>query len=207
MRRTGSTRLLAALLLALPALPACSACPAAAAELTAHPDYSSPERAGRSFFAALGCDEARAEHGAMGESLKQRHGATLDAWILARPAVREELGSAVRYARLLEPSREEVVESGVLLWWSAAGAERVGLLFQAQHFLELELEGGRRVGFSLRQPPGNWLQLDGKKITLDFREENSVLRGVDPASVTRVTLATEWKIADWLLPVEAAAGL
>ena len=87
MRRTGSTRLLsAALLLALPAVPACSACPPASAELTAHPDYSSPESAGRSFFAALGCDDARAEHGAMGESLKQRHGATLDAWILARPA-------------------------------------------------------------------------------------------------------------------------
>ncbi len=207
MRRIRSTRLLAALVLALPALPACSACPAAAAELTAHPDYSSPAAAGRSFFAALGCDEARAEYGAMGESLKRRHGATLDAWILARPGVREELGSAVRYARLLEPTREEVLEAGVLLWWSAAGAERVGLLFQAQHFLELQLADGRRVGFSLPKPPGDWMSLERSQLALSLSAENSVLRGVDPASVRRITLATEWKIADWLMPAADESGL
>lgn len=207
MERLGSPRLLAAaLVLALPGIPSCSACPEAAAELTAHPNYFSPASAGRSFFAALGCDDAQAEYAGMSESLKQRHGATLDAWILARPTVRDELGSAVRYAHLLSPAREEVVEGGVLVWWSAAGAERVGLLFQAQYFLDFLLEDGREIGFSLTKPPGAWMQLEGKKLALTLAAENSVLRGMDPARVMRITVATEWKIADWLLPEKEEGG-
>lgn len=201
MLRSGSTRLMAAaLLLAAPALPGCSACPAAAAELTAHPDYGSPAAAGRSFWAALGCDDARAEYGALGEALKRRHGATLDAWILARPGVREELGGAVRFAHRLQPARELVTEDGVLVWWSAAGAERVGLLFHSQHYVELRLDDGREVGFSLPHPPGAYLKLEGTELLLALQAKDPVLRGVDPARVSRVTLATEWKIADWLLP-------
>jgi hypothetical protein len=202
MSRTGSTRALgsALLLLLLPGVPSCSACPPEAAERSAHPDYSTPSSTGLSFFAALGCDDARAEYGALGESLKRRHGATFDAWILARPALREELGSAVRHAHRLQPAREEVLESGVLVWWTAAGAERIGLLFQSEHFLELILADGREVGFHLTKPPGDWMQLEGKKLLLSLAVEDPVLRGVDPAQVQRITLATEWKIADWTMP-------
>ena len=181
-------------------LPACSSCPPEAAALAARPDYGTPAAAGASFFAALGCDDALAEYRAFGERLKQTHGADLAGWLLARDAVREELGAAVRHAHRLAVSREETREDGVLVWWSAAGAERVGLLMQQQHFVEILTDEGRELGFQVAQPPGAWMQIEGKRLLIEMAAENSVLRGLDPARVTRVTFASEWKIADWTLP-------
>lgn len=206
MRRSGSwaiaPRARAGLLAAcsLSALAACSACPDEAAALTADPDYRTPARAGASFFAALGCDDAQGEYRAFSDSLKRARGADLAAWLLARDAVREELGAAVSNAHRLSVSREEVREEGVLVWWSAAGAERVGLLMQQQHYLEILLADGRELGMQLPQAPGAWLRSEGRRLWIEMTAENSVLRGLDPAQVTRVTLASEWKIADWALP-------
>ncbi len=181
----GALARLILLVLAVASAPACSACPAEARERAAHPDYATPEAAGASFFAALGCDDAAGEYRAFGEPLKARYGATMDLWLLARAEVREDLGLAVRFAHRLQPARTEV---------------RVGLLMQAQHFLEFEERDGRRVGLMLQRPPGAWLTLEGKRAQLSLAAEDPVLRGLDAASVTRVTLATEWKIADWVLP-------
>lgn len=196
----GALARLILLVLAVASAPACSACPAEARERAAHPDYATPEAAGASFFAALGCDDAAGEYRAFGEPLKARYGATMDLWLLARSEVREDLGLAVRFAHRLQPARTEVREDGTLVWWQAAGEERVGLLMQAQHFLEFEERDGRRVGLMLQRPPGAWLTLEGKRAQLSLAAEDPVLRGLDAASVTRVTLATEWKIADWVLP-------
>lgn len=204
--RAGSPRFpavraaLAAALLA--AAPACSSCPAAAVALVAHPDYSTPAAAGASFFAALGCDEAQAEYRAFGERLKQEYGADLAAWLLARPAVREELGPAVAHAHRLRAAREELREDGVLVWWEAAGAERVGLLMQRQNYLEIRTDDGRELGFQLARPPGDWMRLEGRRLLMEVAAEDSILRGLDPARVTQVTLGSEWKIADWTLPEE-----
>ncbi len=201
MTRLGSCTVPAAFALALCAgAPGCSACPEQAALLVAFPDYSSPEAAGRSFFAALGCDDAAGEYRALGERLKSRHGATYDAWLLARPGVRDELGAAVQHAHRLDASRTVTSEEGVLVWWTAAGAERVGLLMRAQHYVEFVEDDGRRVGLHLERPPGAWMRLDGKKLALALAVEDAVLRGLDPARVTRITVATEWKIADWMAP-------
>jgi hypothetical protein len=192
-------RALAACLLAA-APTACSACPPEAAELAAHPDYRSPARTGASFFAALGCDDAAGEYRAFGERLKRRHGADLAAWLLARDEVRAELGAAVRYAHLLAPAREEPRADGVMVWWSAAGRERVGLLMERQNYLELLTEDGRELGFQLGAPPAAHLRMDGRRLLIEMAAENPVLRGLDPARVTRVTIGSEWKIADWELP-------
>lgn len=197
-------RALAALLLGA-ALPACSACPPAAADLAAHPDFGTPARAGASFFAALGCDDAQGEYRAFGEQLKRRYGADLAAWLLAREGVREELGAAVRYAHLLAPTREEEGADGVLVWWSAAGRERIGLLMERQHYLELLLDDERKIGFRLERAPAEHLRMDGHRLLIELAEENSVLRGLDPVRVARVTLASEWKIADWVLPEQILA--
>lgn len=183
----------------------CASCPPETRALALRPDYSTPELAGASFFAAMACDDADGEYRAFGERLKARHGATLDLWLLARPSVREELGLAVRFARRLRPARSETREDGVLVWWEAAGRERVGLLMQAQHFLECVEADGRRVGIPLQRPPGAWLQVEGKRLRIDLAVEDPVLRGLSAAGVTRITLATEWKIADWLLPEEPPA--
>lgn len=210
MRAPGSPRFppralarLGLAVLALTAAPACASCPPEAAELAAHPDFGTPAAAGASFFAALGCDDAQGEYRAFGEELKRRQGAGLAAWLLARDAVREEFGAAVRFAHRLEPAREEPREDGVLVWWTAGGAERVGLLMQQQHFLELvveEAEGRRVLGFPIVRPPSDALRADGRRLLIELAAENSVLRGLDPARVTRVTIASEWKIADWTLP-------
>jgi hypothetical protein len=182
---------------ALSGLSACSACPAEARALVEHPEFDSPAAAGASFFAALGCDDAAGEYRAFGAGLKRRYGATLDLWLLARADFREELGASLRFAHRLRPGREETREDGVLVWWEASGAERVGLLMQAQHFLELEIAGREvPVGIPLGKDPGEFLQLDGRTLRLLLEVEDAVFRGVDIASVTRVTLATEWKIAD-----------
>ena len=186
----------------LAALPSCSSCPEEAVELTAHPDYSTPNRAGASFFAAVGCDDAQSEYRAFGERLKQTQGADLAGWLLVRDAVREELGFAVEQAHRLSARREEVREDGVLVWWGAVGAERVGLLMQQQHFVEIFTDDGRELGFQIGKPPSAWLKMEGKQLLIEMTAENSVLRGLDPARVTRVTLGSEWKIADWLLPLE-----
>lgn len=168
--------------------------------MTARPDFATPARAGASFFAALGCDDARAEYRAFGDRLKREYGADLAAWLLVRDGVREELGAAVRHAHRLSASREEVRDDGVLVWWSAAGAERVGLLMQQQHFVQIFTDEGRELGFAIAAPPGAWMELEGKRLVIEMAAENSVLRGLDLARVTRVSLASEWKIADWALP-------
>ncbi len=170
--------------------------------MVAHPDYSTPSSTGASFFAALGCDDAAGEYRAFGEQLKREHGATYDAWLLARTEVREELGGALKHAHRLVVAREEVREDGVLVWWSALGKDQVGLLMQRQHFLEIVEDDGRRLGMPLTQPPGAWLTLEGKELRIQMAAQDPVLRGLDPARVARVSIASEWKIADWVMPAE-----
>ncbi len=184
-------------LLLSPLFPACSACPPEARALVERPDYSTPESAGRSFFAALSCDDAEREYRALGESLKRRYGATFDVYLLGRERLREELGDFVlRNAHRLRPVRREVREDGVVVGYAAGGAERVALLFHRQDYLELRTADGRRIGLPLPAPPGAFLRLEGKDLALELRARDPVFRGLDPDEVVAVVLAGEWKLAD-----------
>ena len=191
-------RWLPLLLAGIPA--SCAGCPPETYARVLAPDFDSPREAGRSFLAALACDEAEAEYRCLGESLKRRYGASLDLYLLARPQLRDELGSAVRYADRLQPTREESRPEGMLLWWSALGAERVGMLFEAQGYFDVTLDDGRRRGATVALPLADYLQLDRRRLRLEL--EDSVLRGVDPARVVHVEFGLEWKIAEFLPPEE-----
>jgi hypothetical protein len=188
------------LLLLATASASCHVCPAETYARVLAPDFHSPEGAGQAYLAALACDEAKAEYRCFGESLKDRYGATLDLYLIARPSLLEELGSMQKYADRLQPTRRVERPDGVLVWYSAAGAERVGMLLQAQAFFDLTLRDGTRRGDILDHPPADYLSLDRKSLTLQL--ESAVLRGVDPSTVERLEVGLEWKIADFLLPEE-----
>jgi len=176
----------------------CAACPPETYARVLAPDFDTPQESGRSFLAALACDAAQAEYACLGESLKRRYGASLDLYLLARPQLREELGSTVRYADRLQPTREEPRPEGLLLWWSALGKERVGMLFEAQGYFDVTLDDGRRRGTTVELPLADYMELDRKRLLLEL--EDAVLRGVDPAHIVHVEFGLEWKIAEFLPP-------
>ena len=178
----------------------CATCPAETRARVLAPDFSSPAEAGRAFLAALACDEAQAEYACLGESLKRRYGASLDLYLLARPQLREELGSAVRYADRLEPAGEQAEADGVLIWWRALGSERLGMRFQAQGYFDVTLADGRRRGTTVALPLRSYLELDRRRLRLEL--EDSVLRGIDPDQIVHVEFGLEWKIAEFLPPGE-----
>lgn len=188
------------LLLLTAAAASCHVCPAETYARVLAPDFHSAEGAGQAYLAALACDEAEAEYRCFGEALKTRYGATLDLYLIARPTLLDEIGSMRKYADLLVPTRRVERTDGVLVWYSAAGAERIGMLLEAQAFFDLTLRDGKRRGDILDQPPANYLSMDRRTLTLQL--ESSALRGVDPSTVEHVEVGLEWKIADFLLPEE-----
>ena len=186
------------LFLLLAASGGCAACPIESQVRVLAPDFHSPEEAGHCFLAAVACDEAQAEYRCLGEALKERYGATMDLYLLARPQMREEIGPLARYADRLQPSRRVEREDGVLVWWQAAGAERMGMLFRAQAYFDVWLRDGRRKGTTVQLPLTDHLSIDRRRLKLEL--EDSVLRGIDAADIDRVDFGLEWKIADFLLP-------
>lgn len=180
---------------------ACQICPPATQALVLAPSFSTPEDAGRSYFAAMACDDAGAEYRCFGEALKDRYGATLDLYLLARPDIREDLGSVVRHAWRLEPLRQQRAEPGLLIWWGIGEREVVGLLMQQQHYFDVTEADGRRTGSLLELSPGELLRLESRSLSLELRDP--VLRSLgDVEGITHFELGTEWKIADFLLPEE-----
>ncbi|HEX9793324.1 MAG TPA: hypothetical protein VGC54_05010 [Planctomycetota bacterium] len=180
-------------------LASCQACPAEARALVLAPDFRSPETAGRTFLAGAGCDNASLEYRCLAEGLKEEYGATFDAYLLARPELREQLGGAAKLAFALEAVRkEDFGPDQVLVWWAAAGAERVGLLMERQHFFDVETYAGRRIGAFLSAPPSEWIAKDGRRLRIDL--EDSVIRTLDPADVRQLVLGSEWKIREVFEP-------
>ena len=182
-------------------LASCQACPPEAYALIRCADYSTPESAGRSFLAALGCDDAEAEYRCFGEGFKAQHGATLDGYILFRAELRQEAGNLFDYAFQLQHVASEAREDGVMVWWGRGGDRLVGLRMTPQHFFDVYVGDGRKVGGFLPGTPAGFIELSGDELRLEIREDS--LRGLSrPSEVERVVLGSEWKIDDVVVPQE-----
>ncbi len=198
MKRLGCTPFL---WIALLSAPACQTCPPSSQILVAAPDFHSAEQAGRSFFAALGCDDGRAEYLAFGEPLKERYGATLDLYLLGRQDLRKELGPAVGQAWRLEPIGTTQGEPGQWVHWGLGKRVVVSLLMQEQHYFEFREDDGRLVGAPLNGPASTLLRKEGRSMLLEINDP--ILRSLgDGSRVVGLTVASEWKIADYRVPVE-----
>lgn len=167
------------------------------------PNFSEPVVAGRSFLAALACDQASAEYRCLGESLKARYGADLALYLLGRDALREELGSSLKYAFQLQPVGEnQIREDGVLVWWGLSEKPLVGFLMEAQFFYNLLDLDGQPIGEFLPRPPASWMHLeDGRRLLVEIPLSRSVQRrlgGLENAG--GLQLGTEWKVRDVLRP-------
>jgi len=185
------------LLLLLALLPgACQACPPATKALVLAPDFHNAEGGGKSFFAAMSCNDGAAEYRCLGEELKSRYGATFDLYLLARPEIRKDLGPYANRAHLLKPLRVEQAEPGILIWWGVGSREVIGLLMLPQYFYDVTESDGRRSGSILSQSPNQLLQLQGQRLVLDLAD--SALRSLGSDSdISDFHLGTEWKIADF----------
>lgn len=180
---------------------ACQTCPPETRALVLAPDYRSATEAGRSFLAAFSCDDAKAEYRCLGEALKERYGATMDLYLLARPDIREQLGRYAGQAWRLQPTRTVLAEPGLVVWWGLGEKEVVGLLMQSQYYYDIHEADGRRTGSILDRSPGDLLEIRGKRLILDLTDP--ALRSVGPPdAITGLELGTEWKIADFLFPEE-----
>ncbi|MDP7561157.1 MAG: hypothetical protein QF745_11530 [Planctomycetota bacterium] len=178
-------------------LPACSTCQAEAKAYTLRPDFSTPEATGHSFLAALSCDNGPAEYACLSERMKRKHGATLDAWLIARVEIREEVGWLIRQAFSLQPLSSESVPGGVLVWWGQSSQPLLGLVMEKQHFFDLYEREGRKFGSFLQNPPP--IRVEGKRLSVSL--EDPVLRTVpEGAHLTGLTIGSEWKVLDFQLP-------
>lgn len=185
------------LLAALGCFVSCTSPSAEALAWSSRPDFSNPENAGKSMLAAVAADHAQAEYLCWSESLKAKTGATLDAYLLARPALRQAMGSTLDYAFELQLQNEEMIPRGRLLWWTFRGKTQLGLVIVPQHYFDLETADGRQVGAFLDQAPGHYVEREGNRFTLIL--EDSILRLAPKADeLAQFILATEWKIADIL---------
>ncbi len=183
-------------LLVLFAAASCQSIPVAVHARVLAPDFSNPVVSGESFLAAVACDDARAEYLCFSEGLKESHGATLDGWVLARESLREDLGSSLKHAHLLQPGAVE--HDGALIWWEYEGKRRIGLQMERQPFFDILHQGSQKTGSFLSAPPSSFLKIEGDRLTLGLRD--SVLHGLISGDVEGLVLGTEWKIADFLLP-------
>ena len=90
----------------------------------------------------------------------------------------------------------------VLVWWSYGTLEVIGLLMQSQHFFDILTEDERNLGAFLDGPPGSQIERDGRRLKLEL--EDSGLRGLDPATILRLEVGSEWKIRDLVYPEREA---
>ncbi len=177
----------------------CQSCPPATQALVLAPNFRTPEDAGRSFFAAIACNDAQAEYRCLGESLKETYGATLDLYLLARPQIRSQLGAAAGQAWRLQVVEQSETPNGILLWWGLQQKPRLGLLFQAQSFYDITDITGRRTGALLAESPDHYLRVSGKHLAIEL--QHPALRSVRSQNpVQHFELGTEWKIAAILDP-------
>ncbi len=180
-------------------IPACASPPTSVQLLAEHPDFKTPETAGRSFLAALSCNNSRTEYICMAEGLKSRYGATYDKWLVARKELLAELGSAVGQAHRLEPLSTQADAEGVWVIWGY-GPHELGLLMTSQDFWDLEISNGEKWGSFLTQPISETVSVNNRELTIKLADP--LLRGFPPqADVSRFIIETEWKVLD-ILPAE-----
>lgn len=193
-------RALLALTLAL-AGSGCTACPPEAERLVLAPDFSSPETAGRSFWAAIACGEDVAAYKCLSEGLKREHGATLDAFLLYKGELEERYGRAFRYAFRLQPLGQPQGEgSRVRQWWGIDRQPLLALELEAQHFLDFYTRSSAAAdGDFLERPPGALLHWNGGQLCLDV-PAGTRARFPELSALRQLTIGTEWKVRDVLAP-------
>ncbi|MCH2112644.1 MAG: hypothetical protein MK213_07280 [Planctomycetes bacterium] len=179
-------------------LASCSACPAEAELLRSQPDLSSAEQTCRTFLAAFSCDDSIVEYRCLSEELKERHGATLDGWILAREDLRDEIGFSTRFAHTLQLSARQESPRGTVLWFSHADKTLVGFHCVPQPYFELTTDDGREVGAFLDGELDGSMEVDGK--TLQLRLHDPALRMLQGQIPRSLEVGTEWKIQEVVTP-------
>jgi hypothetical protein len=121
----------------------------------------------------------------------------LDAWLVARVAVREEVGGMTQFAFTLQPLSSTQVPGGTLVWWGIANKPLLGLVMAEQHFFDLYDRGGRKFGSFLNESPPFHLQ--GRRLSLTL--DNPILRTVpEGTELTNLVVGSEWKVLDFQLP-------
>lgn len=192
-------------LLLLAGAPACATMPPENWALALRPDFSSPEAAGRTFLSAWSVEEMRTEYLALAEDWKAEVGGTLDAYLIARPHIADQVGWVGSHAWRLEPLRTDLRPDGTrIVWWGLpGGTPRVGLEMVAQHYLEFEGADGQRPGSYLTAPPEQWIGFEGALFWMEV-EDASVRSAARLDGIRRVELGTEWKIRGLLAPEEPA---
>lgn len=182
------------LLVAVAAGLASCVCPSAAEALVERPAFASPEDAGRSFLAAVSRDNAAAEYRCLSEALKDEYGATLDAWILGRVEVREEIGAfLLSRAHRLDFLGVRITEQGLETRWGTGERPRIALLMVQQHYFDLYDEDGAVAGELLEEPPWRYLDRDGTTLTVEISDALPK-RFPGFEGTTLFALGTEWKL-------------
>ena len=173
-------------------LTACATPPASVQLLAEHPNFQTPESAGRSFLAALSCDNARTEYLCMAEGLKREYGATFDKWLATRGQVLSELGGAVKHAHRLKPVSAVEQNGGTLVSW-VYGPHELQLLMTSQDYWGIETLEGEQWGAFLSKPIGETLTIKNRKLSIELSD--SILRGFPAQTkVSRFIIETEWKV-------------
>ena len=185
------------LLLALVALsPACQVPPEVHARMLA-PDFHDATAGGYSFFAAMALDNALAEYRCFGAPLKERYGADLSLYLLARPQMREELGHVSKLAWRLEPLRAERGEPGQIIWWGYDNRELIGLVMTPQNYFDVYEEGKAEPrGNLIAQHPSELIQINRRSLAVELTDP--VLRGIEQDGIVGLEIGVEWKIAEFL---------
>ncbi|MCP4094297.1 MAG: hypothetical protein GY747_12695 [Planctomycetes bacterium] len=165
------------------------------------PDFHSATAGGHSFFAAIALDDAVAEYRCFGAPLKERYGADLSLYLLARPQMREELGLASRFAWKLEPMRVQRGEPGQIVWWGHNNKELIGLVMMSQNYFDIyEDDRPEPRGNLIEQHPSELVDIHRTNLSVELNDP--VLRGVQQDRVIGLEIGIEWKIADFLLAEE-----
>ena len=170
------------------------ACPAEARLLAERPDFRTPEAAGRSFLAAVSCDDAEAEYRCASEALKAELGATFDLWLIGRAELRDEVGELLlSRASSLDFLGVRVSEMGLLTLWGRGEEPLLGLWMVEQHYFDLYDDRGPVLGELLDQPPGGYLKQVGTRLVLEISDAlPKRFPGFD--EVRKFELGSEWKL-------------
>jgi len=186
-------------LLTICLLPSCASCPPEAIARNLRPNFDTPIEAGKCFFAALACDQADAEYRCLSEDLKQSYGATMDAWLIARQDLRAEVGVAISQAHKLKALSSEQHDEGMLVWWGLEENKLIGLIMHQQHYFDIYVTNGEKVGAFLDLPPSALIEIDGRRLRLELN--NSLLRTMrNNSAVNKIIIGSEWKLGGVIDP-------
>jgi hypothetical protein len=198
-------------LVALTSLGACASPPPELAAYAYRPDFSSPEASGRSFLVAWSLEQPETEYLALSEAWKAEVGGTLDAYILARPQIEQQVGWSGKHAWRLQPVRREVGPRSMVLWWGLDESKDplLGMVMVPQNYLEFEEAGGagKRPGSYLEGELDEFYGIEGSLLWIEVEDSSARMASRLP-KIGRIELGTEWKIRgllEWQPPEDIEA--